>query len=124
MGFLFIKGISYEQNEVVLSTSTNNLNLCERGFNFLENTSAGPINLTGVAATTENNDPYNTDYIYQKRLMNTGTQDIVLKHDDVNSDVGNRFFNKSGADIILSPGDMVEYYWINRGIYNGWYEEA
>ena len=28
-GFLFIKGISYEQNEVVLSTSTNNLNLAQ-----------------------------------------------------------------------------------------------
>jgi hypothetical protein len=56
-------------------------------------------NLTGLVAGTDGE---------VRRIVNKGTQNVVLKHDDAASSTANRFITPNAVDLTLEPGDMAE----------------
>jgi hypothetical protein len=42
------------------------------------------------------------------RIYNVGTANLTLAHNSASSTTGNKFFNSTGADIILAPNDYAE----------------
>lgn len=42
-------------------------------------------------------------------IYNVGAQNIVLEHQDAGSSAANRFVNATGADITLTPGQIIHY---------------
>ncbi len=44
----------------------------------------------------------------RKKLINVGSFDLVLKHDDGASDLANRILIPGGADLIMAPNDAVD----------------
>ena len=45
------------------------------------------------------------------RIYNVGTANLTLAHISASSTTGNKFFNSTGADIILAPNDYAELIW-------------
>jgi hypothetical protein len=57
---------------------------------------------TGLTFTTAVNDGQ------EHLIVNVGSNNIVLKHEDTNSTAGNRFLNSTGADITLSANQAAD----------------
>ncbi|MDX1555208.1 MAG: hypothetical protein R3212_04210, partial [Xanthomonadales bacterium] len=58
-----------------------------------------PRNITGVDATA---------VIVQKKLINVGSFNITITHEDAGSTDANRFLTFTGADIVLQPNDSLD----------------
>lgn len=61
-------------------------------------------NITGLLASGSYG-VLDGDFVW---IINVGSNDIVIKHEDVNSTAANRFLNSSGADITLSAGQAAD----------------
>jgi hypothetical protein len=59
-------------------------------------------NITGLTFTTAVNDGQ------EHLIVNVGSNNIVLKHEDTNSTAGNRFLSSTGADITLSANQAAD----------------
>lgn len=46
-----------------------------------------------------------------RMIINVGSNNIVLKHEDANSTAANRFLNSTGADITLSANQAADLYY-------------
>lgn len=58
-------------------------------------------NITGVDASA---------VIVQKKLINVGSNNITIKHEDAGSTAANRFLSFTGADIVLQPNDSLDIF--------------
>jgi len=58
--------------------------------------------ITGFSATAD---------MLLKVIINVGSNDLVLKHEDSNSDAANRILVPSAADLTLEAGDAVNLYY-------------
>lgn len=85
-----------------ISVATNNLALSYSGFQRLNCTTA--CNLTGIAP------PSGGSHVDGRmvRLVNVGTTNLTIKHNDTNSSAANRMFCVDLTDIVLVPRDMLE----------------
>lgn len=49
--------------------------------------------------------------VYRKQLVNVGSFNLVLKHQDAGSSAANRIITPEGVDRVLAPGESVEIYY-------------
>lgn len=85
-----------------ISAATNNLALSNSGFQRMNCTVA--CNLTGVAP------PTGGSHVDGRiiRIVNVGTANLTIKHNDANSTAANRMYCVDLTDIVLTPRDMLE----------------
>jgi hypothetical protein len=109
--------LSFPSTTTALSANTNDLALTASAFQRINCTSAA--SLTGIAP------PSGGAHVDGRmvRVYNVGTANLTLNHNSALSTTGNKFFNSTGADIILAPNDYAEliYDSTNNGSGNaGW----
>jgi hypothetical protein len=86
-----------------ISANTNDLALGVAGFQRMNCTSA--CTLTGIAKPSTQSGHVEGRMI---RLYNVGTASLTLAHASTSSTSGNRFYNVTGANLILAPNDYAE----------------
>lgn len=87
-----------------LAADTDNLQVSQNYIQRLSATGASR-NLTGITVTSLTGAAHIDGRVH--RLINVGSQNIVLKH-NTTSTAANRFYNSTGADITLAPNQRVE----------------
>jgi hypothetical protein len=94
--------LSFPSTTTAFSANTNDLPLTASGFQRINCTSAA--SLTGIAP------PSGGAHVDGRmvRVYNVGTANLTLAHNSASSTTGNKFFNSTGADIILGPNDYAE----------------
>jgi len=108
-------GIGLTIDGFQLYGDTNNLDVKLNSFVTLNNTSGGLINLTGAYLGAPNG-----SFAHSLIVYNISSNDIVLKHNDILSSIGNRFFNKSGLDIVLGSLELASFYHVELPERHGW----
>lgn len=87
-----------------ITSNQNNYNPGGRS-RFIELSSDASRDITGIAFLSGN---ISGEAHF---LVNAGTQNIVLKHQDANSTAANQFLNTTGADITLAANQMAFIYY-------------
>ena len=111
--------LSFVSSTTAIATNTNNLALPASAFQRLNCT--GVSSLTGIAPVTGTGSVHVDGRMI--RIYNVGAYNLTLAHNSASSTTGNKFFNATGADIILAPNDYAEliYDSTNNGSGNaGW----
>ena len=93
---------SFPSTTTAFSANTNDLALTGSGFQRINCTSAA--SLTGIAP------PSGGTHVDGRmiRIYNVGTANLTLAHNSTSSAAENRFWNSTGADIVLSTHQYVE----------------
>ena len=94
--------LSFPSSTTAIATSQNDLILPASAFQRINCTS--PSSITGIAP------PTGGTHVDGRmiRVYNVGTANLTLSHNSVSSAAANRFYNATGADIILAPNDYAE----------------
>jgi len=94
--------LSFPSTTTAFSANTNDLALTASGFQRINCTSAA--SLTGIAS------PSGGTHVNGRmvRVYNVGTANLTLAHNSASSTAANRFWNSTGADIVLSTHQYVE----------------
>jgi len=90
------------------ATITSNQNDYDPGTNgyYFRFATDASRNITGIGPTSAVDD---ANYHNEAHLIvNIGSFDVVLKHNDSNSRIDFRFLNSTGADITLTPGQAAD----------------
>ena len=111
--------LSFVSSTTAIATNTNDLALPASAFQRLNCTTA--CSLTGIAPVTGTGSVHVDGRMI--RIYNVGAYNLTLSHNSASSTTGNKFFNATGADIILATNDYAEliYDSTNNGSGNaGW----
>jgi hypothetical protein len=94
--------LSFPSTTTAFSANTNDLALTASAFQRINCTSAA--SLTGIAP------PSGGTHVDGRmvRVYNVGTANLTLAHNSASSTAANRFWNSTGADIVLSTHQYVE----------------
>jgi hypothetical protein len=95
-------GLAFPSSTTAFSANTNDLALTGSGFQRINCTSAA--SLTGIAP------PSSGTHVDGRmvRIYNVGTANLTLAHNSASSTAANKFWNSTGADIVLSTHQYVE----------------
>lgn len=96
--------LSFVSSTTAIATNTNDLALPASAFQRLNCTVAS--SLTGIAPVTGTGSVHVDGRMI--RIYNVGAANLTLAHNNASSTAANRFFNSTGADIVLSTHQYVE----------------
>jgi len=105
------RGFTIVPQIVELAGNTNDLDIDKNSRLRFYNTSGGSVNLTGFTGEDDG---------HQLFVRNMSVNNVVLKHNDSNSALGNRLYMVSGADITLGYLRSMVFDYVDDGTIKGW----
>jgi len=107
VGFIpFIVDLSGDGHDVPIEMST------QIHFN---NTSGASVDVTGLQMNG-----YDGEIMHAVQVVCRSSDQIIIKNNDVNSAIGNRFFTRDGQNLTMNQFDMTWFYYIDFDGVQGW----